>query len=85
MTDPIIIDPNSIPGQLWALFRYLLTATGAFALGRGYIDGDLLQFLTALLTVAAPTAWGIYKTWANRKKLVKVGEAAPDNIAVVKQ
>jgi hypothetical protein len=84
MSDPIIIDPNSIPGQLWALFRYLLTAVGSFALGRGYIDDALLQFLTALFTVAAPTAYGIYKTWANRKKLVKVGEAAPDTVAVVK-
>jgi hypothetical protein len=85
MNDPIIIDPSSVLGQLAALCRYLLTAIGSFALGRGYIDGPLLQFLTGLLTVALPMGYGIFKTWQSKQKLVEVAEAAPNDVAMVKR
>lgn len=82
--DPIIIDPSSVVGQLGALARYLVTAGGAFALGRGWIDGDALAFLTGLLTVAVPTAYGVWKIYHNKQKLVAVADAAPNSVAVVK-
>lgn len=85
MNNPIIIDPNSMWGQLAALARYLLTAFGAFALGRGYIDNELLQLLTGLFTVALPTAYGIYKTWQSKQKLVEMADATTDDVAVVKR
>jgi hypothetical protein len=81
---PIEIDPNSVPGQLAALGRYMLTAGGSFALGRGWIDGDVLTFITGLLTVAAPAAYGIWKTHQNKVLTVKLADAAPNTKAVVK-
>lgn len=81
---PIEIDPNSLPGQIAALGRYLLTAGGAFALGRGWIDGDLLAFVTGLVTVAAPTIYGMWKTHQNKKLTVVLADAAPNTKAVVK-
>jgi hypothetical protein len=83
-TQPMIIDPSSVPGQVFALARYMLASFGSFALGRGWIDGDALQFLTGLLTVAAPAAYGVWKAWSNKRKLVIVAEAAPDSVAQVK-
>jgi hypothetical protein len=79
-TNPILIDPNSVPGQFAALGRYVLTAVGAFALGRAWISNDALQ----LLTVAAPTIYGVWKTWHSKEKLVEVASAAPDSVAGVK-
>lgn len=81
---PIEIDPNSLPGQIAALARYLLTAGGAFALGRGWIDGDLLAFVTGLVTVAAPTVYGMWKTHQNKKLTVVLADALPNTKAVVK-
>jgi hypothetical protein len=83
-TDPIIIDPSSTVGQIGALARYILTAAGSFALGKGWISSDVLQFLTGLLTVAAPTAYGIWKTWHSKQKLVALADAAPNSVAMVK-
>jgi hypothetical protein len=83
-TNPILIDPSSTVGQLGALLRYVLTAGGGFALGRGWISSDALQFLTGLLTVILPTAYGIWKTHQTKQKLVEVAAAAPDSVAVVK-
>jgi hypothetical protein len=83
-TNPIIIDPSSTVGQIGALLRYVLTAAGSFALGKGWISNDALQFLTGLLTVVAPTAYGIWKTWHSKQKLVAVADAAPNSVAVIK-
>jgi len=82
--EPIIIDPNSVPAQLAALLRYMLTALGSYAIGKGWIDGELLNVLTGLATVAAPAIWGMWRTWQTRKTMVTVGEAAPNSVAVVK-
>lgn len=81
---PIEIDPNSLPGQFAALARYLLSAFGGFALGRGWIDGDALALLTGLVTVAGPAAYGMWKTYQNKKLTVVLADAAPNTKAVVK-
>lgn len=81
----IEVTDSTIATQLAALGRYLLTAGGAFALGKGWVDDDTLQFLTGLLTVAAPAAWGIYRAYANKRRLIDVAQDArvPDSVARV--
>lgn len=83
MTTPITVTDNTLEGQITTLARYLLTAVGGFALGRGWIDNELLQLLTGIVTVAAPTAWGIWKTLQNKRQLITVAEAAPSDVANV--
>jgi hypothetical protein len=85
VNDPIIIDPNSIPGQLWALFRYILTAGGAYAIGKGWIDGELLTLLTGFATIAVPTMFGVWKVYHAKKESVALAEMAPNSKAMVKK
>lgn len=82
-TPPIIVTDSTIEGQLATLARYLLTTVGGFALGKGWIDGEALQLLTGLLTVALPTAWGIWKTYTAKKRQIVLAEAAPAAVAQV--
>lgn len=86
MTDsapPITVTDNTLEGQITTLARYLLTAVGSFALGKGWIDGEALQMLTGLVTIAAPAAWGIWKTYTSKKQRIVLAEAAPNSVATV--
>lgn len=80
---PIIVTDNTLEGQIGTLARYLVAAAGAFALGKGWIDDETLQALTALATVAAPMAWGIWKTYTAKQKLIATAQFAPDDVAQV--
>lgn len=80
---PIIVSDNTLEGQIGTLARYLVAAAGAFALGKGWIDDATLQALTALVTVAAPMAWGIYRTYTAKQKLIATAQFAPDDVAQV--
>lgn len=79
----IEVTDNQFEGQLTTLGRYLLTAGGSYALGKGWIDGELLQLLTGLVAVVAPIVWGIYKTWTNKKQTIVLADAAPSKVAQV--
>jgi hypothetical protein len=83
MTEPITVTDNTLEGQITTLARYLLTSIGGFALGKGWIDSEALQMLTGLLTIAAPTAWGIWKTYQSKMQRIELAEAAPNTKAQV--
>ena len=80
---PIIVSDGTATPTLGALLRYLLTAIGAFAIGRGWVTDETMQAITALATVVAPTAYGIYLSWKNKRKLIVAAEAAPNTVARV--
>jgi hypothetical protein len=80
---PIEITEGSIGAQIATAARYILTAGGAYAMGKGWIDGELLNLLTGLVTVLAPVVYGVWKTYAEKRILVIVGRAAPDSVATV--
>lgn len=79
----IQVTDNTLEGQVATLARYLLTSVGGFALGKGWIDSDVLQLLTGLVTIAAPTAYGIWRTFKNKELAIKLASAAPNEKAVV--
>lgn len=82
-TPPLVVTDSTLEGQVATLARYLLTTLGGYALGKGWIDNDLLVLLTGLLTVAIPTAYGIYKTYTSKVRLIKAASAAPEFVARV--
>lgn len=84
MTDtPITVTDSTLEGQVTTLARYLLTTFGGFALGKGWIDSDMMQLLTGLVTIAAPTAWGIWKTYTSKLQRIELADAAPNRVAKV--
>lgn len=80
---PIIVTDNTLEGQIGTLARYLVAAAGSFAIGKGWIDDATLQALTALVTIAAPMAYGIWKTYTAKQKLIATAQFAPNDIAQV--
>lgn len=83
ITPPLVVTDSTLEGQFSTLVRYLLTTVGGFALGKGWIDGELLQLLTGIVTIAAPAAYGIYKTYTAKQRQIVLAEAAPNNVARV--
>lgn len=83
-TPPIEISDSTTATQIATLARYVVTTLGGYALGKGWIEEDLLQMLVALVAVVAPSAYGIYKSYVHKRQLITVASAAPDNVAVVK-
>lgn len=81
---PLEVSDGTLFGQIATLLRYLVTTVGGYALGRGWIDGQLLQVITGIVTVALPTAYGIWKTYTTKKSLIITANAAPDSVAIVK-
>lgn len=83
VTPPMEVTDNTLVGQLTTLARYILTSFGSYALGKGWIDDELLQLLVGLTAVVVPTAYGVYKSYTNKTRLIIAADAAPDNIAKV--
>lgn len=65
----IVVNPTSLPAQIATLVRYLITALGAYAIGKGWLEQDTLNFVLALSATVVPMAYGIYKAWTNNQKL----------------
>ena len=82
-TPPLVVTDSTMEGPIATLARYLVTTFGGYALGKGWIDGELLQVLTGLATIVVPAAYGIYKTYTSKKRLIVAAEAAPNHKAVV--
>lgn len=78
---PIIVTDNSLEGQFRTLLRYTVAAVGAFALGKGWIDDETLQFVTVLVTVIGPAAWGMWDTYRSKSVAIASADAAPDSVA----
>lgn len=41
-------------------FRYLLTAIGGIAVGKGWLTNDAWQQITAGVLIIAPVAWSVF-------------------------
>jgi hypothetical protein len=79
--EPITVTDAPLDGQITTLVRYAVSALGAFAIGKGWIDDAGLQLATALVTIVLPTAFGLYKTWTAKKQAIALADAAPDFLA----
>ena len=82
---PIQITDGTAGAQFATAGRYLLASVGSYALGKGWIDGELLSLLTGLATVLAPLIYSVWKTHHNKQLLITVGNAAPESVAQVVQ
>lgn len=71
------ITDKPLDGQITTLARYIVTAVGAYALGKGWVDDAGLQLLMAFVTLVLPTAWGIYKTFTAKKEVITLKAALP--------
>ncbi len=80
---PIEVSNQTATPPIFAALRYALTAVGAWLIGKGYISDDTLEMLTALVTVVAPTVYGVWLSYRNKQKLIATAEAAPNSVAKV--
>lgn len=80
---PIVVSDQTATPPIFAALRYALTAVGAWLIGKGYITDQTLEMLTALVTVVAPTLYGIWLSYRNKQKLIATADAAPNSVAKV--
>lgn len=82
---PIQITEGTFAAQAATAGRYVLASVGSYAMGKGWIDGELLTLVTGLATVLAPLVYSVWKTHHNKQLLITVGNAAPARVAQVIQ
>jgi hypothetical protein len=87
ISKPIIITDSSIGKQAVTAVQYIVTAVGAFLLGRGWIKEDTIVLMGLLIPVVVPAIIGMYKTWkGNEQKKSIVNDPqtiVPSNVAKV--
>ena len=92
---PIVVNPSATSDMITTAIRQLALVFGGFVTIAGFFHGHSLRavvtwatsddfgpFLTAILTVFA-FAWGQFRTWRNKRRMVTAANAAPDSVAVV--
>jgi hypothetical protein len=84
LTKPIEVSPSTggIDAST-AMIRYLVVAALTFAVGRGYISGDV-ESIAAMIVAIGTAAYGLYKTFKRGKQAVVLADAAPNSVANVK-
>jgi hypothetical protein len=86
MTDtatPVIVNPNALPDIAATAVRYLAALLSGWLIRKGIIADADSALILGLMLALATTAWGLYRTWANKAKLVTVASAAPNHVAIV--
>lgn len=84
---PIEAHASPVPDQAWSGVRSVLMAVSAFALGRGWIQGDTATLLAAVVGVAGPFVIGQLKIRRRSTELATVAAhpATPSDVAVLKR
>lgn len=47
--------------------RYLITALGSFAVGKGWITNDTINAVLGVVAIIGPLAWGMYTNWKKQQ------------------
>lgn len=83
-TRPIEVNPDNTAATLGIALRYAITTLGGYFVGKGWIDGDLVQVVSSVALVVAPAIYAWWRSNRQKQALVTLAEAAPDRVAVVK-
>lgn len=84
MTQPIEVNSNLLPDQLWAAGRQMAPAVVTFLIGRHLIANDTAAMLGIVAGVIYPIVASQLKTRQRSQLMVTLANAAPDEVAVVK-
>lgn len=83
-TTPIIVDPDPTLATLGVAIRYAITTLGGYLVGKGWIDGDLVQVVASIALALLPAVYAAWKARENKAVLTTVAASAPDTVAIVK-
>lgn len=84
MKMPIEVNPSQLSAGAATLLRYGLTALGTAMVTRRVLPADTdVNSLVGAVLVLVSTAYGMWRTWHNKRQAVAMASAAPDSVAVV--
>ncbi|GGB15220.1 hypothetical protein GCM10011380_00800 [Sphingomonas metalli] len=83
-TTPIVVNTDQTAAQVGVMLRYATTAIGGYLVAKGWITGDFLELVLTLVTVFGPMAYAAWRSHQQKKALVTIAAAAPDDVAVLK-
>jgi len=81
----VLVNESPFPDMAWAFVRQIAPPAVTFALGRGWIEGDV-GILLAGIGGAATIVYGQWKTWkrANQLSTIAASPETPDHVAQLK-
>lgn len=80
---PITVPSSAAPDQLKGALRTALVGLGAYGVGKGWFDANLVSAVIPVVLIAAPAIWQQLKVLANHRKMVAIATASPDAVAKV--
>lgn len=92
---PIVVNPSSVQAMIITGLRYFATVVGGVTAVLGLVgkrdlsgliayvqSADGLALIGAIVAIGG-SAYGVFKTYSNKQKLVTTADAAPNSVAVV--
>jgi hypothetical protein len=83
MADRITVSSTPLPTAIASALRTVVGLVGSYLVGAGYVQADKLDGLVTITVTGATIAYGLYRAYENRRKLIVTAEAAPDSVATV--
>lgn len=85
MDEPILVHGSPIPDMAFSFMRDAAKILVAFALGRGWIQGDTATVIAGL-GAAFAVAWGQYKTFKRSSQLTAIARDpnTPESVVQIK-
>lgn len=80
----IEVSGTVLPATIAAGLRVILIVAMPLLVEKGIIPEGSTESAVAYVIAAATFAYGIYRTFTNKQKLIATAEAAPNSVAVVK-
>lgn len=79
---PIVAPDSPLPDQAWSAFRAVVLAVTAFALGRGWIAGDLSTLIGVMVGIVGPVVVSQMKTRhrANQLTAIRDDDRVPSEV-----
>lgn len=80
MNEDITINGSAVPMALFTLLRQGVLTVSGYALGKGALDGDVVEAIAWVLIFGGTLAYGQIKGWLSHRKAVQLAEAAPNGV-----
>lgn len=80
---PNVVDGSPLATTLASAGRWMIALIGTYLVSHGYVSAGSLPMIAIVLGVLGTVAYGLVKSYVNRKHLIFASASASNAIAVV--
>lgn len=85
MPKPITVDPSAGAALAWGAARDVAKIAGVLAAAKLALPSDLIDPTLGVIALGGAFAWSRYRDWKTHTILVRLADALPDSLAVVRR